>query len=131
MISLWSKSKLLRKSKLAPASVTMHEKRSMRRFGLELKTRVSLKSNSRNRKWTDAMTSNISAAGAFLRIRQPFPIGSRLDFETVLPLRDKNSKVKDALVRTSGVVIRNEEAGMAVCFDNGYEILPFPEPVLH
>jgi len=66
-----------------------------------------------------------------VRIRQPFPIGSRLDFEAVLPLRDKNSKVKDSLVKTSGVVIRNEEAGMALRFDNGYEILPFPKSVLH
>ena len=109
----------------------MHEKRSMKRFGLELKVRVALKSDSEDRKWIDAMTSNISAAGAFLRIHEPFPIGSRLDFEAVLPLGDKNSKVRGSLVRISGVVIRTEKAGMSIRFDNGYEILPFPKPVLH
>jgi hypothetical protein len=128
---LLAKLKLLRKPKLAAAAVTMHEMRSMKRFGLKLKVRVALKSNGKDRKWLDAMTTNISAAGAFLRIRDPFPIGSRLEFEAVLPLGDKNSEVKDSLVRISGVVIRREEAGMAICFDNGYEILPFPKPVLH
>jgi hypothetical protein len=128
---LLAKLKLLRKPKLAAASVTMHENRSMKRFGLELKVRVALKPDGKDRKWIDAMTSNISAAGAFLQIREPFPIGSKLDFEAVLPLGDKNEKVKGSLVRISGVVIRKEEAGMAIRFDNGYEILPFPKPVLH
>ncbi|MEJ2724857.1 MAG: PilZ domain-containing protein [Deltaproteobacteria bacterium] len=103
----------------------------MKRFDLKLKARVSLKSDSKDRKWSDAVTSSISAAGAFLRMREPFPIGSRLDFEAVLPLRDKDSKVKDSLVKMSGVVTRTEEAGMAICFDDGYTILPFPKPVLH
>lgn len=109
----------------------MHENRSTKRFDLKLKARVALKSNCKDRNWYDGVTSSISSSGAFLLTREAFPIGSRVDFEAVLPLRDKDSKVNDSLVKMSGVVTRTEEAGMAICFDDIYTILPFPKPVLH
>ena len=108
----------------------MHEKRSMERFTLELKARVSLRSNDGDREWINVMTSNICAGGAFLRTRQPFRVGVKLYFEAVLPISRRTSKRKNALIKTSGVVIRREEVGMALRFDDEYEILPLPEPVL-
>jgi hypothetical protein len=108
----------------------MHEKRSMERFGLELKARVSLRTNDRDRKWISVITSNICAGGTFLETRHPFRIGAKLNFEAVLPLSGKTSKLKNALIKTSGVVIRTEEVGMALRFNDEYEILPLPEPVL-
>lgn len=109
----------------------MHEKRSMERFNLELKARVSLTSNDRDQKWINVMTSNICASGTFLRTQHPLGVGVRLTFEAILPLREKDSKVKNSLIKTSGVVIRTEGAGMALRFDDEYQILPLPEPVLH
>jgi hypothetical protein len=103
----------------------------MERFSLEVKARVSLRSSERDREWINVMTSNICAGGTFLRTRQPFRIGAKLNFEAVLPLSERNSKKKNALIKTSGVVIRNEKGGMALRFDDEYEILPLPEPVLH
>jgi Tfp pilus assembly protein PilZ len=109
----------------------MQKERSMERFSIELKARVSLKSNDRDRKWVNVMTSNISAGGTFLRTRQPFPVGTRVNVEVFLPLREKKSSLKDSLIKISGVVVRSEEAGMALRFDDEYEIMPLPEPVLH
>jgi hypothetical protein len=103
----------------------------LERFGLELKARVSLRSNDRDRKWINVMTSNICAGGTFLLTRQPLRIGAKLYFEAVLPLSRKNSERKNSLIKTSGVVIRTEEEGMALRFDDEYEILPLPERVLH
>jgi hypothetical protein len=51
--------------------------------------------------------------------------------EVVLPLREKKSWLKNSLIQISGMVIRSEEAGMALRFDDEYQILPLPEPVLH
>ena len=103
----------------------------MERFSLELKARVSLKNNDRDRKWVNVLTSNICAGGTFLRTRQPFPVGTRVNLEVVLPLRKKKSSLKDSLIKISGMVIRTEEAGMALRFDDEYQILPLAEPVLH
>jgi Tfp pilus assembly protein PilZ len=109
----------------------MREQRSMERFGLELKARVSLKNNDRNRKWVNVLTSNICAGGTFLLTRQPFPVGTKVNLEVVLPLREKKSSLKDSLIKISGMVIRTEEAGMALRFDDEYQILPLAGPVLH
>jgi Tfp pilus assembly protein PilZ len=109
----------------------MHEQRSMERFSLELKARVSLKSNDRDRKWIDVLTRNICAGGSFLRTRQPFPLGTRVNVEVFLPLKEKKFSLKDSLIKISGVVIRTEEAGMALRFDDEYQILPLAGPVLH
>jgi hypothetical protein len=76
------------------------------------------------------MTSNICAGGTFLRTQHSFGVGARLNFEAVLRVSEKNSNRKNALIKTSGVVIRTEEVGMALRFDDDYEILPLPEPVL-
>ena len=65
-----------------------------------------------------------------MQTQHPFRIGAKLNFEAVLPLRGRKSKRKNALIKTSGVVIRSEEAGMALRFDDEYEIMPLPEPVL-
>ena len=102
----------------------------MERFGLELKARVSLMNPGRDHEWVNVITSNICAGGTFLLTRHPFGIGAKLNFEAVLPLRGKNSEMNNALIKTSGVVIRTEEVGMALRFHDEYEILPLPEPVL-
>ncbi len=109
----------------------MHEQRSIERFSLELKARVSLKSDDRDQKWVNVLTSNICAEGTFLLTRQPFPVGTRVNLEVFLPLREKKSSLKNSLIKISGVVIRREEVGMALRFDDEYEILPLPGPVLH
>ena len=103
----------------------------MERFSLELKARVSLRNKDKDRKWVNVLTSNICAGGTFLRTRQPFPVGTRVNVEVVLPIREKKSWLKNSLIKISGVVIRSEEAGMALRFDDEYRILPLPEPVLH
>ena len=103
----------------------------MERFSLELKARVSLKSNNRDQKWVDVLTRNICAGGTFLRTRQPFPVGARVNLEVFLPLREKKPSLKNSLIKISGVVIRSEEAGMALRFDDEYQILPLAGPVLH
>ncbi len=109
----------------------MHEQRSIQRFNLELTSSVSLGNPHNNGKWISVMTSNISAGGTFLRTPQPLPVGTRVNLEVVLPLREKRSWLKNSLIIISGVVIRTEEAGMALRFDDEYQILPLLEPVLH
>jgi hypothetical protein len=109
----------------------MHEKRSMKRFNLELTSSVSLGNPHNGGKWISLMTSNISARGTFLRTRQPFPVGTRVNVEVVLPISEKKAWLNNSLIEISGVVIRNEEAGMALRFDDAYRILSLPETVLH
>jgi hypothetical protein len=109
----------------------MIEKRLMERFNLELTARVSLRNRAGDAEWINVLTSNICAGGAFLQTRHPFPVGVKVNFEAALPLSEKIPKAKNALIKISGVAIRSEEQGIALRFDDDYEILPLPESVLH
>ena len=109
----------------------MVEKRLMERFNLELTAHVALRNRDGDAEWINVLTSNICAGGAFLQTRHPFPVGVKVNFEAALPLSEKKPKAKNALIKISGVAIRSEEQGIALRFDDDYEILPLPESVLH
>lgn len=84
------------------------------------------------------VAANISSGGAFLATNQPLPLASRVRVEFLLSLEDvKQLKVVasvDALrrlagqqqvwVEATGVVIRQDHDGVAVIFDQNYQLSP-------
>lgn len=106
------------------------EKRSMARFNLKLQSHIFLCKGDQNETRTDLVTSDICAGGAFFPTENPLPIGTRVNIHVVLPLNYlKNGQIKhmvakNSLVRVSGAIIRTEKKGMAIRFDEEYEILP-------
>ncbi|MBS0012539.1 MAG: PilZ domain-containing protein [Desulfobacterales bacterium] len=97
----------------------MDEKRALQRFALELPVRMVSTANGREK--ITLFTSNICSIGAFIRADQPYPVGTDLEMEIFL-LSDLPGK--DDVIQVRGRVVRTEDAGMAVCFDETYQIQP-------
>ena len=101
------------------------EKRAMERFNLQLLASISLLGEEREQKAIELLTKNISAGGAFFETDLPLAVGTRLEIEVILPLRETKGVEGDkALMRVVGSIIRSDEKGMAICFDKDYQILP-------
>lgn len=84
------------------------------------------------------IAANVSSGGAFLTTHQPLPLASRVRLEFLLSLEDlKQLKVvasvdalrrlagqKQVWVKATGVVIRQDPDGVAVIFDQNYQLSP-------
>lgn len=100
----------------------MIEKRRTERFSLELPARLSVV-NVTPEESMDLFTSNICADGAFFPIRHPLPVGTDVALTIVLSM-DKASreKKKGALIKVTGTVVRTNDQGMAICFDEEFKL---------
>lgn len=82
----------------------------------------------RGEKIPNLMTSDICLGGAFFHITQPLPEGSQVKIDLILPL-DNPKKYKDgwqqAHIKVTGTVLRSESTGMAICFNENYQIRPW------
>ncbi len=103
----------------------MIEKRMMKRFRLELPASVSVQGEDGDQATIDFQTTDISGRGAFFPTDDPLPIACKVNIELILPLDDiKNTERNGSLIKVSGMVIRTNQKGMAICFDANYKILP-------
>ncbi len=102
-------------------------KRKLERFSLKLPARIVVNDNGNGAEngSLDAITSDISAGGAFFYTDTPLPVGTQMQVDLVLPLDElKKVKGKKAKIRVKGAVIRTGKQGMAICFDKKYRITP-------
>ncbi|MDY6850631.1 MAG: PilZ domain-containing protein [Thermodesulfobacteriota bacterium] len=98
-------------------------KRKMERFDLELPARVIKAEENQDSESIDLLTSDICAGGAFFQTDQPMPVGTEVKIDLVLPLDElKKIEGKKALIKVNGAVIRVTKDGMAICFEEGFEI---------
>ena len=102
------------------------ERREMERFSLELPTSLFVTSQSEKSESIELVTSNICAGGAFYNTEKPLPPGIELRINFIVPLdKLKNIEVKRLRIEVLGSVIRTDQQGMAICFDEKYKILPY------
>ena len=102
------------------------ERRSMERFDLELPALLSLTDKSGNQRAFELKTSNICSGGAFFKTDKPFPLGTDVKMDLILPLEKfQTGKANQSHIDVSGVVVRTTDQGMAVCFDKRYRIEPY------
>ena len=103
----------------------MKNKRSLERFDLELPATIELLTSDQEKSLVNLLTTNISSGGAYFYTPQPLPKGIQVKIDLVLPL-DKLKKLKDeckqAYIKVTGTVLRSESEGMAICFDEDYQI---------
>jgi hypothetical protein len=103
----------------------MAEKRRLERFDLELPTTIELLTSDQEKSLLNLLTTNICSGGAYFHTTQPLPKGTQVKIDLVLPL-DKLRKLKDehkqAYIKVTGTVLRSESEGMAIFFDEDYQI---------
>lgn len=105
----------------------MDEKRSLQRFTMAIPVRISRMVRGQANTMV-FKTFNICSQGAFIEAAEPFPVGTRLEMDFFLQF--SHSQAKDDIIRTTGEIIRTDKSGMAVQFDENYQVMPiryFPD----
>ena len=97
----------------------MREKRKIERFDLHLETFWNVQNKGIVDKTPVLLTRNISSAGAYLTTTNPLPVGTNMDLKFFLSQPKLSNESKDQKIKiwTRGKVIRTEEGGMAVEFE--------------
>ena len=104
----------------------MNDNRRLERFDLEIPAAVEFLALDHEQKILNLLTTNISSGGAYFHTTQPLPKGTQVKIDLALPL-DRLRKLKDeckqAYIKVTGTVLRSESEGMAICFDEDYQIM--------
>ena len=101
-------------------------RRRMERFDLRLPAQIRVTGVDTNEE-IQLQTRDICAGGAFFQTNVPLPVGTRVDLDLTLPLDElKKLQGKRARIVVTGAVVRCQEDGIAVCFEDNYKILPQP-----
>lgn len=105
-------------------------KRHLERFNLNVPAVVTLKNKleAAPKFSTELKTRNICAGGAFIVTEDPMPVGTDVDIDLHLSFFTGNSEhERRSNIHVSGSVIRIEPGGMAIKFDDKYQIFPAPK----
>ncbi|MGD1968908.1 MAG: PilZ domain-containing protein [Desulfobacterales bacterium] len=106
----------------------MIEKRKVERFDLELEAFVSLPGETDQTDRGSLVTRDVSMNGVYLVTDAPLPVGSKVNVDMVLTLGGrKKQKTQQAWIKASGKVLRTDNQGMAVSFNDQSRILPLPK----
>jgi len=103
----------------------MTDKRAYQRFDLEVPARLGIVGSGKvEEDGVSLRTTNICAGGAFLLTDDLLPEGTRVKMDFILSI----NKLKEMLdshcrIRIEGEVIRKDASGIAVRFDEDYEIM--------
>lgn len=117
--------------------MTQEDRREQERFSLKLQTKIMAESRTGATPLLEFVTADISAGGAFIATSRPLPIASKVRLEFFLSLEElgrlrfilagESLKVwqsERAWVTATGVVIRVEKEGVAIIFDQNYQVSP-------
>ena len=113
------------------------ERRQHERFSMEIQVKMTSETRSGTTPMMEFLTANISSGGAFIETDAPLPLASKVRLEFLLALENletlkfivsletlKAWKGKRVWVSASGIVVRHEEDGMGIMFDENYQINP-------
>jgi hypothetical protein len=102
------------------------EKRRLHRFDLEFTVAVSVMDKEGEvLEILEYTIRDISAGGVYLQKRKALPTGTPMEVAFFLPPEmQEQVKIERAHIRVSGMVVRADEGGMGVCFDEKYHMEP-------
>ena len=99
------------------------DRRALERFYLDLPSRLTSYGRDGKEEQFELMTRDVCAGGAYLNSGKPLPVGTKVKVDIVVaivPVLEIGSSF--SRVNVSGIVIRTEKDGMAVCFNHNYKI---------
>ena len=106
-------------------TIMVIEKRKVERFDLQLEAYVSLPGETSHADMGNLVTRDISMSGVFLVTDRPLPVGAKVNVDMILTLGGKKAQnSQQAWIKASGKVLRTDNQGMAVSFDDKSRIMP-------
>jgi hypothetical protein len=104
----------------------VNERRKYERFTLRLPSKIEVRTSD-NEHVLDLLTSDVSAGGAFFCTTKSIPQGTQVTLGLTLASRRlKELTAAQALINVKGTVVRCNAKGMAVSFNEDYEIVNLP-----
>ncbi len=103
----------------------MDERRKLERFELNTQARVLVDLGEGRKETFNSTTKDVSSGGAFIYSDQPLPQGATVKIELLISLdmlRELAGEKGQAKVKVKGKIIRVDENGAAIRFENKYEI---------
>jgi hypothetical protein len=101
----------------------MKEKRKVERFDLELGAILSFEDAAEDSGQQKLFSLDVSSAGVFLLTKNPLPSGSRVKVDLLLSQDLIQQEQKSMVcINSIGTVIRINDRGMAIAFDERHEI---------
>ena len=105
--------------------MVVKEKRKMERFELEVFSKIRVESRWHNIDTIELNTKNICSNGAYFTTSKPLPVGTSVSLAMKLKVSSKLKPTSNLMsIEVSGKVIRSENDGMAIRFDNCYKMIP-------
>ncbi len=115
--------------------MSAEKSREHERFSVRIKTKVTAEIPSGKAPVMEFLTANISSGGAFIETANPLPLVSKVRLEFLLSLEDiqslkfilsletlKSWKGNRLWVSATGTVLRCQDDGMGIMFDENYQI---------
>ena len=105
-------------------------KRQMERFYMNIPVIVTIRDErgSGSNTQSESQTKNVCAGGAFIISNDPPQVGTEVDIDLHLSFfRGNNEHERRSNIHVSGSVIRTESNGVAIKFDDKYQIIPAPK----
>ena len=104
----------------------MKERRKYERFVLWLPSQMEVVTSGKL-EVLDLLTSDVSAGGAFFYTPEPILQGTQVKLSLVVTSQTlKELTAAQGLIKVEGTVVRCNAKGMAVSFDEDYEIVSLP-----
>ncbi len=103
----------------------MEERRRLERFELRAPARILVEFDEGKREELDLTTKDVSSGGAYIYSDQPLPEGATVIIELFISLsmlQTRAGETNKAKVKVKGTVIRVDEDGAAIRFNNKYKI---------
>lgn len=99
------------------------DKRRQERYDLKLPAYLQL--TNIEEKPLELVTENVCSGGAYFHIDQPLPVGTKVDIELTVPIKQlAEMNIDKVLITVPGEAIRSEKDGMAIQFSKAFHILP-------
>lgn len=104
----------------------MKEKRKLERFVFEVPARIEVMVPTGKKEALDLLTSDICSGGAFFFTTQTLPEGTEVKIDLVLPFERIAKLIGHSRVnvKVNGTVVRSGSTGIAIRFDEDYQIVP-------
>ena len=104
----------------------MKERRKYERFDLRLPGRIEVLTSGKQQV-LDLLTGDVSAGGAFFYTTKSISQGTQVTLNlTLTSQRLKELTAAQALIKVDGTVVRCNTKGMAVSFNEDYDIVNLP-----
>lgn len=113
------------------------DQRLQQRFSMELPVRVLTGTEADLNVQFEGVIANISSGGAFIATDDPLPVSSKVYLEFLISIQElkqlkfilsletlRRFEGKPVWAKASGVIIRHERNGMAIIFDDDYQLSP-------